>query len=152
MSREGEKGKSTYFYFESKIANLAGVGNPLVRQLRRHLCRRRAGRDHPRATERGWCSAGQPNLSLKTRPSRRNEWSGLSATLTKVFRVSLSCKGNAGVQFQRETARYPNHGDSQLNWRLQPKRPHTVCVQIPENQLTNKILSGKLSPISSNPP
>jgi hypothetical protein len=45
-----------------KVSNYAG--NPLVRQLGRHLCRPRADWSHTRVTEVDWCSAGQPRLSL----------------------------------------------------------------------------------------
>jgi hypothetical protein len=48
--------------------------DPLVRRLRRHLYRPRADWSHPRVTEVDWCSAGQPRLSVKRRPGRRNEW------------------------------------------------------------------------------
>jgi hypothetical protein len=56
--------------FDSKLAD---AGNPLVRQLGRHLCRPRADWSHLRLTEVDWCSAGQTRLSLKRRPSRRNK-------------------------------------------------------------------------------
>jgi hypothetical protein len=58
---------------ESFDSKLADAGKPLVRQLWRHLCRPKAGWSHPRVTEVDWCSAGQPRLSIKSQPSRRNE-------------------------------------------------------------------------------
>jgi hypothetical protein len=49
---------------ESLGSKLADAGNPLVRQLGRHLCQPRADWSHPRVTEEGWRSASQSRLSL----------------------------------------------------------------------------------------
>jgi hypothetical protein len=69
---------------ESFDSNLAEAGNPLVRQIGRHLCRPRA--EVTRVTEVKRRPAGQPRLSLKRQPSRCNEQScGCSAALTEVF-------------------------------------------------------------------
>jgi hypothetical protein len=37
------------------------------------LCRPRSDWSHPRVADVDWCSAGQPRLSLNSRPIRRNE-------------------------------------------------------------------------------
>jgi hypothetical protein len=59
---------------ESLYSKFADAGNPLIRQPGWHLCRPRADWSHPRVTEVDWCSAGQPRLSLKIRPSKRNAY------------------------------------------------------------------------------
>jgi hypothetical protein len=78
--------------FGSRLAN---AGNPLVRQLERHLCRPSADRSYQRVTEH-WCSAGHSRLSPMWRPSRRNVWC-LSIRLAWLsFSVLVhSCKANA---------------------------------------------------------
>jgi hypothetical protein len=56
--------------FNSKISE---AGNPLNRQLGRHLCLRRTVSSCPWLTKVDWCSAGQSRLPLVRRPSRRND-------------------------------------------------------------------------------
>jgi hypothetical protein len=58
---------------ESFDSKLADAGNPLVRQIGRHLCQPRAGWSHLRATDEDWCSAGQSQLPLRRQSSRRND-------------------------------------------------------------------------------
>jgi hypothetical protein len=51
---------------------LASAGNPLVRQLGRHLCQPGADWSYLHATDEDWRSADQSRLPRKWRPSWRN--------------------------------------------------------------------------------
>jgi hypothetical protein len=54
-------------------SKLADAGSPLVRHFERHLCWPRADWSPTPVTMVNCCSVGQPRLSLKRQPSRRNE-------------------------------------------------------------------------------
>jgi hypothetical protein len=63
---------------------LADAGNPLFRQLGKHLCRPRADWSHPWVTDVHWCWTGQPMLSLKD--------GQVSAKITRLSWLKLSVR------------------------------------------------------------
>jgi hypothetical protein len=86
--------QSTYWEFRLKLDD---AENPLVRQHGRHLRRPKADWSHPRVTEVDWYAGSQPRLSIKRRPSRRNEYSNYSATWLRFSMLFLGCKVNVRV-------------------------------------------------------
>jgi hypothetical protein len=105
--------------FDSKFAN---AGNPLVRQLGRHLCRPRADWSHPRMTEVDWCWADQPRLSLKKKGGQVGATSSLQ--LLGYPDRSFPCFSSAlrqmpGYNSKGARPAFPNHGGLHLMWLLQ---------------------------------
>jgi hypothetical protein len=91
---------------ESFDSKLGDAGNPLVRQLGRHLCVPGADWSHPRLTEADWLSAGQSRLPLPRRPSRRIESFLTTRLQWLTFSVLfLSCRAKDKVYLKRGTSR-----------------------------------------------
>jgi hypothetical protein len=110
---------------ESFDSKLADAGNPLVRQLRRHLCRARADWSHPRVTEVDWCSSVQSRMSIKCQPSRCND---LSPT-TRQSWLRFSVLFPVVRQIQRYNLKgsrpaFPSTRGLQLKWFHRSRRGH----------------------------
>jgi hypothetical protein len=100
---------------ESFDYKLADVGNPLVRQLGRHLCRPRADWSQPRVTEVDWCSAGQQLLGY-------TDW-GFPCFSSVVRQMP-------GYNLKGARPAFPNHGGLQLKW-FPPQVAEAISQSVP---------------------